>query len=1237
MILIYLLSLVTVLSDTPDSLTFKYTAEYSKDKIGNKIQYNLKDGGVFPEEKGSPALASVKKSILTPVDGKVELWYQVLSTHTERGIPTMIQFYGEKQTGQNPSSYTPLPVTLRKNNPSPHGNTTITINPFSFDGKSVKVRNSILIKIYFRGGKWIRPSGYQRRISQIFLNEIRGEKIRTSAVRSLRQEAFLYAKIKTTREGLYEIIPEDLNDIGIDPLSIDPEEIEILGGYNKIMEWSLDSMKIMDTLPGVLPAIYESNGNGVFEEGERIIFHAHSLSGWGRNKFTDSKFFYFHPYTDTNVYWLRFSGESPLEMQQISQSGGEQINHFTDTIHLEEELNNPLKSGLAWGWEELNTTGGTSDNYLQTSFNILNNYNDRAIIRVAFYPKTPGDYGINVSLNGQSVSKTVAYQGNPATNRTVFTDTINTLNSGSNDLVVTLETPEESVIMDYIEIIYERRLIANENKLLVTQNQSSVRNYTAEGFSSNPYIINISNSKNPSLISHSFSNDNADFSTDSRKILLQSFPYTIENISLADPTNLLQGGADWIVITDNQFISPASTLKNWREIHLRGITSPSTRVIKIDDIYNNFSYGVKDPSAIKRFLYWTQENWNLPVSYVLLFGDGSYDDKNLTGIGKTSFIPVHTKGITIYATSGYLTSNPSLDSWYVDFNEDGNSAPDIPIGRVTVSNISEGIEWVNKLIDYEKSTGNWRAKAILMADDAFAPPTTCRTEKAHTDYMETFSNLLPNWLYRDKIYLMEYPWDPPNNTSGTKPGARQAHMEAMNDGALIGLYLGHGNLREIAHESVFQSENINALSNWRKTPFYYFGSCDVGYFERPDEDCIGSSLNLYKDGGTIVSIAAGRASDYFTNSTLGRRLIQNLFNDSVKTGGDAFLLAKEAGGEKTYTFFGDPATSILIDSVPLNITLPDTVLGGTRLEIKGDVRNSADKIFCVITEASYDTILDATEGTDDFIAVPITKEGKTLFRGSAPVVSDSFTVEINIPYDIESDSGKIRIYSKGEKESYNSSLIYFTEGSLPEDSIPPSVEFRIENRVIEKGDLIPPKGEIILVVRDSSGIDLRKKTNIQVIVNDIDEYFLADRFSYITGSSTTGEVTFSYAVPALNDSVNFKVLARDNAGNIAISETSFRIGGEELLWNVHNYPNPMKDKTVIVYHLSEEVSVEIKIFTIAGRLVKELQPGVARYGANYVEWDGRDRKGRKVSNGIYYYSIKAGDAKPYYGKIAVIR
>ena len=219
--------------------------------------------------------------------------------------------------------------------------------------------------------------------------------------------------------------------------------------------------------------------------------------------------------------------------------------------------------------------------------------------------------------------------------------------------------------------------------------------------------------------------------------------------------------------------------------------------------------------------------------------------------------------------------------------------------------------------------------------------------------------------------------------------------------------------------------------------------------------------------------------------------------------------------------------------------------------------------------------MDASQGTGSFVAVPITKEGKTIFRGSASVVNDSFAIKVNIPYDIQADSGKIRLYSKGEKESYLTSKIYLVEGSLPDDTTPPTTELRLQDRLLERGDLIPPSGKMTLIVRDSSGLDLRKKTNIEVIVNDMDEYFLADRFTYTTGSSTTGEVDFDYESPGLTDSIKFNVYAKDNAGNIAVDTVYFKIGDEELLWDVKNYPNPMSDKTVIIYHLSEDVPVRL--------------------------------------------------------------
>ncbi|MCK4225316.1 T9SS type A sorting domain-containing protein [candidate division WOR-3 bacterium] len=1225
MTFLLLISSLSVLADTPDSLVLRYTAEFEQSTLESRAFYELK-GGSYPDKEGMPALPSLRKKILTPVGGRVELHYQINEEDRVEVIPDVVHFYGKKEESKKPNTYQPPPAELKQHRPSPYGNATLLIHPFTFDGKYTHIRKIVTIKIYFHGGKWIRPGGYQERNPLLFLNQIRGKRIARKFIP--KYKAGLWMKVKTTKEGLYEITPEDISEAGFSPASIDPNRIELRHGYRGVFKWDMDSLNNLDSLPPLIPAIYEINEDGSFTDGERILFFAHLLSGWNRNRFKNNKYFYHNPYTDTNVYWLCLDGE-PLLMEEENITGGEDISNFIDTIHLEEDNYSPLKSGLVWGWKELNTTGGQTS-ALNIPFTIHYPYDNEAIFRIAFYPKNSGQYAFRISLNGTMRHDTVPSTGNATQDRTVFIDTIPALLEGSNQLEITLQTPDESIIMDYVEVIYRKRTLITNGKLIINSDTFAVKHYTISNIGQDPYLLDFSNTEIPFLISHNFTGGSIDFRADALKILLQESPYSIEGISITDPTSLQSGGADWIVISPDEFVSASYKLKGWRNNHLRGISSPVTRVITLKEIYNNFSFGVSDASAIKRFLYHTQSSWNPPISYVLLFGDGSYDNKNLTGIGKTCFIPIHTEGIYIHTGSGYLDKNACWDNWFVDFNEDGNKEPDIPIGRVTASNLTEARDWTDKLTEYESSGGSWRANAILLADDAFG---TWKDEKEHTVGAENISNILPDWVYQKKVYLMEYP-----RVGGEKPEAEEAHLKAMSDGALVAVFLGHGNLRRLTHESVFLLQDITKFKNFRKTPIYYFGSCDVGYFERADEDCIADYSSLYSDGGTIVSIAAGRATGPSSNNALGRRLIQQLFSESVMTAGDAFLLAKQQGGHSTYTFFGDPATAILIDSTELTAELPDTAIGGEGFLITGKTNTSSDRLFCMVTEADYDTTLDAREGTDPIpLDVSITKIGRTLFKGSAPIVNDSFNIRINLPLDIEGQEGNVYLYSRGDKESHLHSFIQFTPGTGTSDTIPPDIGFQIKGKEISKGDLIPPSGEMTIIIRDSSGIDMRSRINLQVKINNSDPIYLIDNFTYHSGNPTKGEASFSYERPFFSDTIRFTVYAKDNAGNIGIRNITFRIGEEKLLWGVDNYPNPMKNKTTIIYHLSEEIDVEIKIYTIAGRLVKNLNPGISRYGVNYADWNGRDERGREVSNGIYYYMVKPGDGDPYYGKIAVIR
>ena len=82
--------------------------------------------------------------------------------------------------------------------------------------------------------------------------------------------------------------------------------------------------------------------------------------------------------------------------------------------------------------------------------------------------------------------------------------------------------------------------------------------------------------------------------------------------------------------------------------------------------------------------------------------------------------------------------------------------------------------------------------------------------------------------------------------------------------------------------------------------------------------------------------------------------------------------------------------------------------------------------------------------------------------------------------------------------------------------------------------------------------------------------------------------------------------------------------------HVYNYPNPTSGETHFTFKLTQiPEEIKIKIFTIAGRLVKELKLTSAdlKFDFNKIYWNGRDEDGDILANGVYLYKVimKAGD------------
>ena len=98
---------------------------------------------------------------------------------------------------------------------------------------------------------------------------------------------------------------------------------------------------------------------------------------------------------------------------------------------------------------------------------------------------------------------------------------------------------------------------------------------------------------------------------------------------------------------------------------------------------------------------------------------------------------------------------------------------------------------------------------------------------------------------------------------------------------------------------------------------------------------------------------------------------------------------------------------------------------------------------------------------------------------------------------------------------------------------------------------------------------------------------------------------------------------------------------EFRIWDIHNYPNPIKQDTTFTYQLSLDADeVSITIYTKAGRRVQTLRTDSATEGYNELMWDARDANGIRLANDVYFFRIRAvaGDQTVQsLGRLAVLR
>ena len=625
-----------------------------------------------------------------------------------------------------------------------------------------------------------------------------------------------WVKFEAPTEGIYKIDKAKLESFGFNLSSIDPRTIKIYNNGGKQLSEKVTTPRPIDLVENAIIVFGENDG--VFDPGDYILFYGRGsqFRDYDPSDKTIKRFN--HQFSDKNYFLITAGGENGKRIPTKSS-----LNATADLVQTSTEAFadyevdkiNLAKSGRQYFGDDYSQSVPTrtymnkldyriSSLPIKYKFRFVNATNSAFTLTLAENSSTI----FSNSLPGYSTSYTV---GNAHIRDAVFNGT---LPENRSVLKFTLSSLSVNSVgyLDYFEISYEKELKPVENKIIFfSKDSSALVEYYLSGFpSSEIKVFDVTDYSNilfvspkpgfPSGGDYRFQvSENADsirkyIAVGNGSFLIPTNPSTVENSNLRGITD----GARFIIISHKNFLDASNRLKNYRENETK--IPISTIVIDIEKIFNEFSCGIQDISAVRDFIKYAYDNWQIKPEYFLFMGKGTFDYKNIEGFSD-NYIPAWETEESlqlIYGKDSYCT-----DDFFARLDGE-DLKPDIAFGRLTVRSLTEANTYIDKIVHYENNSerGNWRNLLTLVADDGLT--SSGDDGSMHTSQSENLaSSSIPASFDLKKIYLADYPAVITGN-GRRKPAVNAEILKIMNQGTLMVNYVGHGNPDVWAHEFVFE-------------------------------------------------------------------------------------------------------------------------------------------------------------------------------------------------------------------------------------------------------------------------------------------------------------------------------------------------------------------------------------------------------------------------------------------------
>ncbi|MBP9151167.1 MAG: type IX secretion system sortase PorU [Flavobacteriales bacterium] len=1096
-------------------------------------------------------------------------------------------------------------------------------------------------------------------------------------------------KVAVSQDGIHRITYNDLQTLGVDVASIDPRRLNVYGNGGGMLPNASSKFRHDDLQQNAIEVVGESDGR--FDQGDYIVFYAKGPHSWVQDSASCGYFRHeFNSYSDQAYYFVtldRGMGRRVASEPQANAAATHTVTTFVDHQFHESDAVNLIKSGREW-YGEIFDIQTTYD--FDFGFSNVRN-SDPSYIGTRFLSGSSSTTSYSVKANGTTIINstpiTGASGGYGATAISKMTCSEVSLGSGNTNVALTYSkggNPSAVGWLDYVDVIVKRNLLMAGAQMAfrdpVSVGIGNIAEFQVGNSNSSVRVWEVTDPTNVTQRALNLQGSTASFKveTDSLRQFIafngSSF-YSVTPVGQVDNQNLHGlSQANMIIVAHPNFVSEAERLA---EFHRQNETnSLSVHIVTPQQIYNEYSSGAQDISAIRDFMrmfYERTTGWQDMPRYLLLFGDASYDYKDRLA-DNTNYVPTYESVESLVPTTSYAS-----DDYFglLDINEGDwsqNDALDIGIGRFVVRTAEDARTVVDKIYRYEDLSiadfntpdhctdgssaivsPDWRNRICFVADD--------EDSNMHVNQADQLA-VLVDTMYPEynisKIYLDSY-------VQESTPGG-QRYPEATIDinntiqrGVLIMNYTGHGGELGWTHERVLGVSDINSWTNFSNLAVMVTATCEFTRYDDPSRVSAGELVHLNPNGGGIALFTTSRLVYSAPNFTLNRNFYLNLLVEQLwgpPTMGDVIRMTKVASGgsvnNRNFSLIGDPAQRLAfplhkVETLAINgeevNSLTDTINALELVTVTGRMRNRNGQLMPDFDGVVYPTVFDKNSEVSTLANDPgssvrqFTVQKNLIYKGKASVKNGEFSFTFVVPRDIayNYDFGRISYYAEGEGTNANGYFEEFIVGGSSDgtqtDENGPVIRLYMNDEGFAYGGTTDESPSLFAIVADSNGVNTVGNGighDITAVLDDnasstinLNDFYQADLDSY-----QSGKVLYPFS--NLSEGThNLKLKIWDVYNNSSEAYTEFVVAesAQLALEHVLNYPNPFTTRTSFMFEHNQpcnSLDVQVQVFTVSGKLVKTINETVLSNGFRNdpIEWDGLDDYGQKIGRGVYLYNLK---------------